>query len=173
MAFGSTCAEWAVRRSVAICLRPTVKLVVPADLHINSATSGHHGGVLDGSAHDHDGVMQRALCFINELLRASTQHHGSGLGLWAALEEVEALSTNLCSSHILRSNTQAGFLWDSVLRAAAQQHSGLCAPSTDLEQGGALSSTCASPFSNFLNFSFAVVQVCTMHTSPCQHTQCF
>ena len=43
---------------------------------------------LDGTSHDHDGVVQGALCLLHELLRPAAQQDGARLGLGAALEEV-------------------------------------------------------------------------------------
>ena len=40
----------------------------PADLYGNGATSSNHRRIFDGSAHNHDGIMKRALCLINELV---------------------------------------------------------------------------------------------------------
>lgn len=39
-------------------------------------------------AHDHDGVMQRAVRLLHELLGTASQDDGARLGLRAALEEV-------------------------------------------------------------------------------------
>lgn len=43
---------------------------------------------LDGPAHDHDGIVQRAFRLLHELLSPAPQDDGTCLGLGAALEEV-------------------------------------------------------------------------------------
>merc|ERR1719220_1702516 len=51
--------------------------------------------MLAGSAHDHDGVVQRPLSFVHELLGAASDDDGAGFGFGAAGEEVEALTADL------------------------------------------------------------------------------
>ncbi len=65
------------------------------NLHLGGTATAHDGLVADGPLHDHDGVVQRALDFGNELLGTTAQDKGAGLGLGAVLEEVEALAADL------------------------------------------------------------------------------
>ena len=60
----------------------------PAQLHLNCSAPRHDSIILDGSPHNHDGIMQGALCLLNELLRSPSQYHGAGLSTWTAGEEV-------------------------------------------------------------------------------------
>jgi hypothetical protein len=66
-----------------------------ADLHFASTTTSNNALVLDGTLDDHDGIMQTALDFGNELFGTTTEDKGAGLCTGAALEEVESLSTDL------------------------------------------------------------------------------
>jgi len=66
-----------------------------ADFHLASTTTGNNALVLDGTLDDHDGIVQTALDFGNELFSTTTENKSAGLCAGAALEEVESLSTNL------------------------------------------------------------------------------
>lgn len=68
---------------------------VGGDLHLAGAAAADDQVVLDGALDDHDGVVQGALDFGDELLGAAAQDQGAGLGLGAVLEEVEALAADL------------------------------------------------------------------------------
>ena len=83
---------------------------VPAELHVNGTATGHHRGILHGSPHNHDGIMQAALCLIDELLRAASQHHGGCAGSRAPLEQVVPLRTNLPMRMLAVSRDGAGWL---------------------------------------------------------------
>lgn len=50
---------------------------------------------LDGSAYDHDGVMQRSLRLLCELLCPAPQDDGARLCLWTALKEVIPTDTDV------------------------------------------------------------------------------
>jgi len=53
-------------------------------LHFDGTTSGYNRVVLDGAAHNHDGVVERALRLLQELLGTTTQDQGARLGIGAA-----------------------------------------------------------------------------------------
>jgi hypothetical protein len=72
----------------------------PPHLHVYGASTSHDMGVLQGSPHNHDGIMQAALCFINELLAPAPQHYGGSPGRGAAREQVVPLATNLARSAV-------------------------------------------------------------------------
>lgn len=63
--------------------------------YLNSTATGDDRVVLDGTAHNHNGIVQRALCFLNKLSSTATHDNGARLGLGAALEKVVPLTTNL------------------------------------------------------------------------------
>lgn len=63
------------------------------------------GSDLDGAAHDHDGVVQRALGLLHELLGPTPQDDGARLGLRAALKEVIP-----AGSHITQTGTSMPLL---------------------------------------------------------------
>lgn len=50
-------------------------------LHLRRAAAGHNGVGLEAAPHDHDGVVQRPLRLLDELLSASSQDDGGGFGL--------------------------------------------------------------------------------------------
>lgn len=75
--------------AVGVCVK------VFADLHLASTTTSNDALVLDGTFDDHDGIVQTALDFGNELFSTTTEDKGAGLCARAALEEVESLSTDL------------------------------------------------------------------------------
>ena len=56
--------------------------------NLNGAAAGDHRVVLHGAAHNHDGVVDRPLRLLDELLGAATEDDGACLGLGAAREEV-------------------------------------------------------------------------------------
>mmetsp|Transcript_1025 Transcript_1025/g.3241 ORF Transcript_1025/g.3241 Transcript_1025/m.3241 type:complete len:391 (+) Transcript_1025:163-1335(+) len=64
-------------------------------LHLDGPAAGDDGRVLEQPARVHDGVVQRALCLLDELLGAAAQDEGAGGDARAPLEEVEALAANL------------------------------------------------------------------------------
>jgi hypothetical protein len=66
-----------------------------ANFHLASTTTSNNALVLDGTLDDHDGIVQTALDFGNELLSTTTEDKSAGLCAGAALEEVESLSTDL------------------------------------------------------------------------------
>mmetsp|Transcript_46084 Transcript_46084/g.117009 ORF Transcript_46084/g.117009 Transcript_46084/m.117009 type:complete len:295 (-) Transcript_46084:932-1816(-) len=66
-----------------------------AKLHLDGAAAAYDLRVAHGAAYDHDGVVQRALGLVDELLRATSDEDGGGLGLGAAREKVDALGADL------------------------------------------------------------------------------
>jgi hypothetical protein len=72
-----------------------VGVKVFADFHLASTTTSDNALVLDGTLDDHDGIVQTALDFGNELFSTTAENKGAGLCAGAALEEVESLSTDL------------------------------------------------------------------------------
>jgi hypothetical protein len=46
-------------------------------LHLNGASPCHHLSVLQSAPHNHDGIVQRAVCLINELHAAMTNKRES------------------------------------------------------------------------------------------------
>lgn len=72
-----------------------VGVKVFADLHFTSTTTSNNALVLDGTLDDHDGIVQTALDFGNELFSATAEDKGACLCARATLEEVESFSTNL------------------------------------------------------------------------------
>ena len=94
------------------------------DLHLNSTASCYDIPVLDRALDDHDGIVQTALDLSNELLGTSTEDECACLGLGAALEEVETLSTNLsllelvAGSEVLLADIRAGGLHARAGRTA-------------------------------------------------------
>lgn len=59
-------------------------------VHIHSTSTD-----LDGSAYDHDGIMQRSLRLLCELFRPAPQDDGARLCLRAAFEEVIPADTDM------------------------------------------------------------------------------
>lgn len=72
-----------------------VGVKVLADLHLASTTTSNNALVLDGTLDDHDGIVQTALDFGNELFSATAKDKGACLCARATLEEVESFSTDL------------------------------------------------------------------------------
>ena len=68
---------------------------VGADFHFAGASAGDDALVLDTALDDHDGVVEGALDFGNELLGATAEDQGAGFCCWAAREEVVALGADL------------------------------------------------------------------------------
>lgn len=66
-----------------------------ADLHFASTTTSNNALVLNSTLDNHDGIVQTALDFGNELFSTTTEDKGAGLCAGATLEEVESLSTDL------------------------------------------------------------------------------
>lgn len=64
-------------------------------LHLAGTTPSDDAPVLDGPFYNHDGVVQAALNFGDELFGASTQDKGTGFGGGAGGEDVEAFRTDL------------------------------------------------------------------------------
>ena len=64
-------------------------------LHLDGAAARHDRVVLDRAAHDHDGVVERALGLLDELLGAAAQYERARLGLRAAGEDVVAFAADL------------------------------------------------------------------------------
>ncbi|KAH0356874.1 hypothetical protein KCU81_g493, partial [Aureobasidium melanogenum] len=65
-----------------------VGVKVFADLHFASTTTSNNALVLDGTLDDHDGIVQTALDFGNELFSATAEDKGACLCARATLEEV-------------------------------------------------------------------------------------
>ena len=63
--------------------------------YLRSTPSRNDISILDGTFNNHNCIMQTALHFRNELLRASPQHKRTRLRRGASLEKVESLATNL------------------------------------------------------------------------------
>lgn len=74
---------------VGVCVQ------VFGDFHFAGTTTGDNVLVLDGTLDDHDGVVQGALNLSDELVGTTTEDESARLCCWAALEEVEALATDL------------------------------------------------------------------------------
>ncbi len=74
-------------------------------LHLDSATACHDCVVLDGPAHNHDGIMERTFSFFHELLCTTAKNECARLGLGYTGEKVETLSSNLAKEiiHLLLS----------------------------------------------------------------------
>jgi hypothetical protein len=89
--------------AVGVCVK------VFADLHFASTTTSNDALVLDRALDDHDGIVQTALDFGNELFGTTTEDKGAGLCARAALEEVESLSTDLALFESL-AGTEVGLL---------------------------------------------------------------
>ena len=68
---------------------------VAREFHLARTTTGHDGRVAQSTLDNHDGIVQTALDFGNELLRSTTQHQGTCLSLRAFREEVVPFTTNL------------------------------------------------------------------------------
>jgi hypothetical protein len=86
-----------------------VGVEVFADFHLASTTTSNNALVLDGTLNDHDGIVQTALDFGDELFSTTTEDKGAGLCAGAALEEVESLSTDLALVKSLAS-TEVGLV---------------------------------------------------------------
>lgn len=63
--------------------------------YLASTAAGDNALVLDGSLDDHDGVVQTALYFGDELLRATAKNESARLGGWTPFEEVVPLAADL------------------------------------------------------------------------------
>lgn len=55
---------------------------------------------LDGSAYDHDGIVQRSLCLLCELFCSTPQDDGARLGLRTALEEIIPADIAVVRGHV-------------------------------------------------------------------------
>jgi hypothetical protein len=105
-----------------------VGVKVFADLHLASTTTSDDALVLDGTLDNHDGVVQTALDFSDELLSTTTEDKSAGLCAGAALEEVEPLTTNLAllegfaSTKVSLVDVRAGRLDRSAGRLADTLH---------------------------------------------------
>lgn len=53
---------------------------VLGQLHVDRAAAGHHQRALERAPHNHDGVVQRAVGLVQELLGTAAQHQGAGVG---------------------------------------------------------------------------------------------
>ena len=51
--------------------------------------TGNNSIVLRGTSHNHDGIVERALCFFHELLCTTADDDGASLGLRTTGEKVE------------------------------------------------------------------------------------
>eukprot|EP00047_Mylnosiga_fluctuans_P001742 m.221713 g.221713 ORF g.221713 m.221713 type:complete len:557 (-) comp10637_c0_seq1:26-1696(-) len=66
-----------------------------AELHLNGTATSNNGVVLDRATHNHDGIVQRALRLLDELLGTAAHDDRARLGLGAAREEVVPLGADL------------------------------------------------------------------------------
>lgn len=66
---------------------PNASPQVARHLHVDGASAGHHHGALERAAHNHDGIVQRAVGLVEELLAAAAQHQRAGVRRGAAWEE--------------------------------------------------------------------------------------
>ena len=80
-----------------------------ADLHFASTTTSNNALVLDGTLDDHDGIVQTALDFGNELFSTTAEDQSAGLCTRATLEEVKSFSTDLALLESL-AGTKVGLL---------------------------------------------------------------
>lgn len=86
-----------------------VGVKVFADLHFASTATSNNGLVLDGTLDDHDGIVQTALDFGNELFGTTAKDKSACLCARATLKEVESLSTDLTLLESL-AGTKVGLL---------------------------------------------------------------
>mmetsp|Transcript_12529 Transcript_12529/g.33537 ORF Transcript_12529/g.33537 Transcript_12529/m.33537 type:complete len:377 (+) Transcript_12529:444-1574(+) len=81
---------------------------VLGDLHLDGATASHNGRVLHKATSGEDGILETALCLVDELLGAAAQDDRVGERAAAPREEVEALPAHLllleevaCAQHVV------------------------------------------------------------------------
>jgi len=58
-------------------------------LELSDRTS-HYGVIFDGPSNDHNGIMQRSLSLLKELLSASSHDECAGLSFRATFEQIES-----------------------------------------------------------------------------------
>ena len=83
--------KWTVYEKIV----PGLVAEVFGEFHLNGSATGDNSVVLQGATDDHDGVVQRALRLLHELLRSSADDKGTRLALWHAGEEVKAFPSDL------------------------------------------------------------------------------
>ncbi len=66
-----------------------------AEFHFDGTTTSNDGAGLESALDDADGVVERAVSFIDELLSTTAEDDGGCLGLRAASEEVVTFTTDL------------------------------------------------------------------------------
>jgi len=93
---------------------------VARELHFDGASTGHNGVRLDGSTHNHGGIVEGPLSLLEILLSTSSEHEGGRLGLLTASEHVVSLVTKLdllelaANSEHVRGESLHGGLKDST-----------------------------------------------------------
>ena len=100
--------------------RKCSKFKLPREFHLDSSTTSDNGVVLNRPADDHDGVVERPLRLLHELLGPAAQHDRARLALGHPGEQVEPLPADLLLLKVLaRSEGAVAQIVDCGLDGAA------------------------------------------------------
>lgn len=107
--------------------RSRIVAQVLGDLHLDGTAAGHDRVVLERTAHDHDGVVERTLGLLDELLGTAAQNERARFSLRTTREDVVPLAADLLFLEDLAraEHARCQVLHGRLDRAAARFHRSL------------------------------------------------